>query len=86
MITKKLLKRLNLTQKNDRVFFAINNHSYFSMNDLKLLKKAINKSVNSVNAYVQNRTQPSLDVLYKIAEVLNVNPKDLLIDKNESND
>lgn len=45
MITKKLLKRLNLTQKNDRVFFAINNHSYFSMNDLKLLKKAINKSV-----------------------------------------
>lgn len=50
------------------------------------LAKAINKSVNSVNAYVQNRTQPSLDVLYKIAEVLNVNPKDLLIDKNESND
>ena len=50
------------------------------------LAKAINKSVNSVNAYVQNRTQPSLDVLYKIAEVLNVNPKDLLKDKNESND
>ena len=50
------------------------------------LAKAIDKSVNTVNAYVQNRTQPSLDILYKIAELLNVNPKDLLIDKNESND
>ena len=50
------------------------------------LAKAIDKSVNTINAYVQNRTQPSLEILYKIAEVLNVNPKDLLIDKNESND
>ena len=50
------------------------------------LAKAIEKSVNSINAYVQNRTQPSLEVLYKIAEVLNVNPKDLLIDNEESND
>lgn len=50
------------------------------------LAKSIDKSVNTVNAYVQNRTQPSLDILYKIADVLNVNPKDLLIDKNESND
>jgi putative transcriptional regulator len=48
------------------------------------LSKAIDKSVNTVNAYVQNRTQPSLDILYKIAEVLDVNPKDLLIDKNKS--
>lgn len=50
------------------------------------LAKAIDKSANTVNAYVQNRTQPSLDILYKIADLLNVNPKDLLIDKNESND
>lgn len=50
------------------------------------LAKGIGKSVNSVNAYVQNRTQPSLEILYKIAEILNVNPKDLLIDKNESDD
>lgn len=48
------------------------------------LAKEIGKSVNSVNAYVQNRTQPSLEILYKIAEVLDVNPKDLLIDKNKS--
>lgn len=50
------------------------------------LAKEISKSVNTINAYAQNRTQPSLDILYRIAEVLNVNPKDLLIDKNESND
>lgn len=50
------------------------------------LAKAIDKSVNTINAYVQNRTQPSLDSLYKIADVLNVNPKDLITHKNESND
>ena len=48
------------------------------------LAKSIDKSVNTVNAYVQNRTQPSLEILYRIAEVLDVNPKDLLIDKNKS--
>ncbi len=31
-----------------------------------------------VNAYVQNRQQPRLEVLYEIARVLGVNPKDLL--------
>ena len=30
------------------------------------LAKEIGKSINSVNAYVQNRTQPSLKILYKI--------------------
>jgi len=42
------------------------------------LAKAIGKSVNTVNAYVQNRTQPSLETLYEIARILNVTPKDLL--------
>lgn len=50
------------------------------------LAKTIGKSSNSVNAYVQNRTQPSLELLYKIAEVLNVNPKELLMDNNDLND
>jgi putative transcriptional regulator len=48
------------------------------------LSKAIDKSINTVNAYVQNRTQPSIDILFKIAELLDLNPKDLLIDKNKS--
>lgn len=42
------------------------------------LSKTIGKSVNTINAYVQNRTQPSLDTLYEIANLLNVNPKDLI--------
>lgn len=44
----------------------------------KWLAAQIGKSYNMVNAYVQNRQQPRLEVLYKIAEVLSVNPKDLL--------
>jgi transcriptional regulator with XRE-family HTH domain len=31
-----------------------------------------------VNSYVQNRQQPRLEVLYEIAKILDVNPKDLL--------
>jgi putative transcriptional regulator len=33
-----------------------------------------------INGYAQNRVQPKLEVLYEIAEILNVNVKDLLID------
>lgn len=42
------------------------------------LAEKLGKSFNTVNAYVQNRTQPSLEVLYEIAEILNVDPKELL--------
>ncbi|PWK19632.1 helix-turn-helix domain-containing protein [Xanthomarina spongicola] len=42
------------------------------------LAEKLGKSFNTVNGYVQNRTQPSIEVLYKIAEILNVNPKELL--------
>ena len=45
------------------------------------LAEKLNKSYNMVNSYVQNRTQPNLEDLYKIAEILDVNPKELLIDK-----
>jgi transcriptional regulator with XRE-family HTH domain len=38
----------------------------------------LGKSYNMVNGYVQNRQQPRLEVLYKIAKILNVKPKDLL--------
>ena len=34
-----------------------------------------------VNAYVCNRRQPSLEVLFQIAEILNVDVKDLINDK-----
>jgi transcriptional regulator with XRE-family HTH domain len=32
-----------------------------------------------VNGYVQNRSQPSVEILYKIAEILDVDVKELLI-------
>ncbi len=44
------------------------------------LADKLGKSFNTVNGYVQNRTQPSLEVLYEIAKILEVNPKDLLVD------
>lgn len=43
------------------------------------LAEKLGKSFNMVNAYVQNRRQPSLEVLYKIADLLNVEAKDLLV-------
>lgn len=39
------------------------------------LAKQLGKSFNTINGYVQNRHQPSLETLYKIAEILNVDPK-----------
>jgi len=43
------------------------------------LADQLGKSFNTVNGYVQNRNQPSLEVLYEIAKILDVNPKELLI-------
>ena len=43
------------------------------------LASKLGKSYNMVNSYVQNRRQPSLETLYKIAEVLEVDVRELLI-------
>ncbi len=45
------------------------------------LSEQLGKSFNMVNSYVQNRRQPSLETLYKIAEILKVDVKDLIISK-----
>ena len=47
------------------------------------LAEQLGKSYNMVNSYVQNRQQPRLEVLYKIAELLQVSPKDLLIESDD---
>ncbi|OYD42844.1 transcriptional regulator [Sphingobacterium cellulitidis] len=47
------------------------------------LAEKLGKSFNMVNGYVQNRHQPSIETLYKIAELLEVKAKDLLVDKLE---
>tara|TARA_Y100001968_G_scaffold295037_1_gene302125 strand:+ start:370 stop:567 length:198 start_codon:yes stop_codon:yes gene_type:complete len=49
----------------------------------KWLAEKLGKSYNMVNSYAQNRRQPSLEDLYKIAEILNVEAKELLIDRQE---
>jgi len=45
------------------------------------LSEQLGKSFNMVNSYVKNRRQPSLETLYKIAEILKVDVKDLIISK-----
>lgn len=49
------------------------------------LASKLGKSFSMVNAYVCNRRQPTLEILYQIAEIMQVSVKDLLIDnmKNE---
>jgi len=45
------------------------------------LAEKLNKSYNMVNSYVQNRRQPSLEDLYRIADILGVEPSVLLKNK-----
>lgn len=42
------------------------------------LAEKVGKSYNMINRYVGNRIQPSLEVLFQIAEILNVDVKDLI--------
>jgi transcriptional regulator with XRE-family HTH domain len=42
------------------------------------LAEKLGKSYNMVNGYVQNRRQPSLEDLYKIAKILDVDTAQLL--------
>lgn len=45
------------------------------------LAEKLGKSFCIVNSYVCNRRQPSLEVLFEIAIILQVNPKDLIESK-----
>ena len=50
------------------------------------LAEKLGKSYNMVNAYAQNRRQPSVETLVVIAEILNIDVKELLLStKTESN-
>lgn len=50
------------------------------------LANKLGKSYNSVNAYVCNRTQPNLETLLQISQILNVDMKDLISEVNEHNE
>ena len=43
------------------------------------LSEKLGKSYNMVNAYVQNRQQPRLEVLFRIAEIIDIDVKELLV-------
>ena len=47
------------------------------------LAEKLGKSFNIVNDYCNNRTQPSLETLSQIAEILNISIKDLIIDRKK---
>jgi len=47
------------------------------------LAKKLNKSFNSVNSYVCNRSQPNLETLLQISQILKVDMKDLIADQEQ---
>ena len=51
----------------------------------KWLAEQLGKSFSTTNAYCCNRHQPNLDTLYRIAQLLSVELKELIVDntKNE---
>ena len=50
------------------------------------LADKLGKSFSIVNAYVCNRRQPSLELLFEIAEILQVDPKELIDSKKKKID
>ena len=51
----------------------------------KWLAEQLGKSFSTTNAYCCNRQQPNLDTLYRIAQLLSVELKELIVD-NTMND
>lgn len=43
------------------------------------LAEKLGKSYNMINSYVQNRSQPSLETLNQIAELLNIDIRELIV-------
>lgn len=49
------------------------------------LADQMDKSYTTINEYARNKRQPSLEDLYRIAEILNVEVKELLIERTDLN-
>lgn len=49
------------------------------------LAKKLDKSFNTVNSYVCNRSQPNLETLLQISQILNVDMKDLIAEQDQKN-
>lgn len=76
------------------IFVALNIIYFMRLNRIKdvledkgisqmWLSKKLGKSFSTINAYACNRIQPSLDTLVKIGDILSVDIKDLITDKEE---
>ena len=50
------------------------------------LEEQLGKSYNMVHSYSQNKRQPSIECLYEIAKILNVEVKELLIERMKHTD
>lgn len=48
------------------------------------LAEKLGKSYNMVNSYVQNRQQPRLEILMEIAEILDIDVKELIVSNKET--
>jgi len=49
------------------------------------LAEKTDKSYTTINEYARNKRQPSIEDLYKIAEILNIEAKELLVPIKELN-
>ena len=49
------------------------------------LSTRLGKSVNMVNLYVANKHQPSIPTLYQIADILDVDVRNLLVPNKKQN-
>ena len=50
------------------------------------LAKQMDKSYTTINEYARNKRQPSLEDLYKIADVLHIDASELLVKKKKKNE
>ena len=50
------------------------------------LADQMDKSYTTINEYARNRRQPSLEILYKIADVLSIDAHELLVKKKIKNE
>ena len=50
------------------------------------LADKLGKSYNMVNGYVQNRKQPRLEILMSIAEILDIEVKELIISNKKDSE
>jgi putative transcriptional regulator len=49
------------------------------------LAEQLGKSYNMLHSYAQNKRQPSLEVLVKIAEILDIDVKELIVSTKTEN-